>query len=294
MDEAVQVTVEDAVRVADLEVGPVVLDHRVRVQDVGADLRAEVDVLRLAALLRDLLLAAALLGLDQLRAQHRHRGRAVRGLRALVLALHDDAGRLVGDAHGRVGLVDVLAAGARGAVGVDLQVVVVDLDVARLLDDRRDLDARERRLAPVGGVERAEADEAVHALLGGVEPVGVLALRAEGRRLDAGLLPRARLQQLGLEAAALGPAHHHPQHHLRPVLGVGAARAGVDGHERVAGVVVAGEEPLLLEGGEPLLDGLERLVELLGELRVLLGELDEPVEVGGVGLERRGRSRACG
>ena len=65
-DEAVEVAVEHALGVADLEVRAVVLDHRVRVQDVGADLRAEVDVLRLAALARDLLLALALLELDQL------------------------------------------------------------------------------------------------------------------------------------------------------------------------------------------------------------------------------------
>jgi hypothetical protein len=43
-------------------------------------------------------------------------------LRAVVLALHDDAGRHVGDADRRVGLVDVLAAGARGAEGVGAQV----------------------------------------------------------------------------------------------------------------------------------------------------------------------------
>ena len=59
--------------------------------------------------------------------------------------------------------------------------------------------------------------------------------------------PGARLQQLDLEAAPLGPAHLHPQHHLGPVLGVGAAGAGVDRDERVAGVVAAGEQPLLLE-----------------------------------------------
>ena len=154
-----------------------------------------------------------------------------------------------------------------------------------VLDHRRDLDARERRLAAVGGVERRQAHEPVHALLGGVEAVGVLAVDPEGRRLDAGLLPRARLQQLDLEAAPLGPAHQHPQHHLGPVLGVGAARAGVDGDERVAGVVLAGEQALLLERGEPRLDRGERLLELGGDVRVLLGELDEPLEVLGVGLE---------
>ena len=148
-----------------------------------------------------------------------------------------------------------------------------------LLDHRRDLDARERRLAAVGGVERREPDEPVDALLGAVEAVGVLALDAEGGGLDAGLLPRARLQQLDLEAAPLGPAHLHPQHHLGPVLGVGAARAGVDGHERVAGVVGAGEQALLLERREARLDRAERLLDLGGELRVLLGELDEPLEV---------------
>src|SRR5215217_8641317 len=66
VDEAVEVAVEHAARVPDLVVGPVVLDHRVRVQDVGADLRAEVDVLGLAALARDLLLAPALLRFDEL------------------------------------------------------------------------------------------------------------------------------------------------------------------------------------------------------------------------------------
>ena len=94
----------------------------------------------------------------------------------------------------------------------------------------------------------------MHAVLGAEQAVGVLALGAEGRRLDAGLLPRADLEQLDREAAALGPAHHHPQHHLGPVLGVGAAGAGVDRDERVAGVVRAGEEPLLLERREAPLD----------------------------------------
>jgi hypothetical protein len=54
-------------------------------------------------------------------------------LAAPVLALGHDAGGKVGDAHGRVGLVDVLAARAAGAVGVDAQVRRVDLDRLRLV-----------------------------------------------------------------------------------------------------------------------------------------------------------------
>ena len=113
--------------------------------------------------------------------------------------------------------------------------------------DGRHLDARERRLAAVGGVERRQPHEPVHALLGAVEPVRVLALDLERRGLDAGLLPRAHLEQLDAEAALLGPLHLHAQHHLGPVLRVGPAGAGVHRDERVAVVVAPGEQALLLE-----------------------------------------------
>ena len=148
-----------------------------------------------------------------------------------------------------------------------------------LLHHRRDLDPGERRLAAVRGVERRQAHEPVHALLGRVEPVGVLARGPEGGRLDPRLLPRARLEQLDREAAALGPAHQHAQDHLRPVLRVGPAGAGVDRDQRVAVVIGAGEQPLLLERLEPLLDRGDRGLELGSHLVVLLGELGEPSEV---------------
>ena len=70
--EVVEVAVEHALDVAHLDAGAQVLDLRVGVQDVGADLRAEVHVLRLAALAGDLLAALALLLLGELRAQHGH------------------------------------------------------------------------------------------------------------------------------------------------------------------------------------------------------------------------------
>src|SRR5690606_8123588 len=45
-----------------------------------------------------------------------------------VLAFGGDAGRQVGDPHGRVGLVDVLAAGTARAVGVDAQLGWIELN----------------------------------------------------------------------------------------------------------------------------------------------------------------------
>ena len=88
------------------------------------------------------------------------------------------------------------------------------------------------------------------AALGLEDPVRVLAADGEGGALEARLLARARLEQLDLEAALGGPALVHPQHHLRPVLRVGAARAGLERDDRVAGVVLAVEERRLLEQAE--------------------------------------------
>ena len=61
---------------------------------------------------------------------------------------------------------------------------------------------------------------------------------------------------------ALGPAGVHAVEHLGPVLGLGAAGAGVDGQDDVGGVVLPGEqglEPGLLH---LVLQGLEALLQL--------------------------------
>ena len=111
-------------------------------------------------------------------AQDLHRRLAVLVLRALVLALCLDAGRDVSDAHGRVGLVDVLAAGALGTESVDLQLVLRDLaDLGVVLDLGHDLDQREGRVAPLLGVIRADADQPVDAALGAQQAVGAGAHR---------------------------------------------------------------------------------------------------------------------
>src|SRR5262249_19905690 len=154
-----------------------------------------------------------------------HRHRLVLGLRALVLALDDDAGGDVGDPHRRVGLVDVLTAGAGGAVGVDAQVGVVDLDLDAVVDERTDVELGEAGVATGGGAEGTDPHQPVDAALGGEEAAGVLPAGDEGRRLETGLLPRRGLLHLDLEAAALGPAQVHAQQHLGPVLRVGATGA---------------------------------------------------------------------
>ena len=78
----------------------------------------------------------------------------------------------VGQADRRVGLVDVLAAGALRAEGVDPDLVPVELDLDVVVRLGQDLDEGERRLAPVLRIERADPDETVDAALGAQPAVG--------------------------------------------------------------------------------------------------------------------------
>ena len=236
--------------------------------------------------LRLLLLERAL---EEPRLEDLDRHLLVLGLAPLVLALGDDAGRQVGQADGRVGLVDVLAAGALGAEGVDPDLVPVELDLDVVVDLGQHLDQGERRLAPVLRVERADPDEAVDAALGAQPAVGAPAVDRHGHALEPGLLPFLLVEDLGLEAVALGPAQVHPQQHLGPVGRLGAAGAGADRQEGVAVVVLAGEQ----QGG-PLAPeiGLERgrvAIELGLELGV--GGLGEEVDGGQEVVGARSRSR---
>ena len=111
------------------------------------------------------------------------------------------------------------------------------------------------------------------AALGGEEAVGETAAHQEGGRQQSGLLSRCGFLDLELEPPPLGPARVHAQHHLGPVLGVGAARAGVDLGHRVVAVVLTGEQRTQLEHRETAIEvghvsfdlGSQRLVALLLE-----------------------------
>src|SRR5918998_4906547 len=243
VDEGVEVAVEDAVHVSRLLAGAVVLDQLVGVEDVGSDLGSPLYICLLATLRGDLALPLLALELEEASPQDAHRDLAVLVLAALVLALHHDARRQVRDPDRRVGLVDVLTTRSGGPVGVDLQVLLVDLDVYLIVYDRGDGDRGEARVPPRRGVERADPHQAVYPPLRREQPEGVLPRDGEGRALYAGLVAFGVLDDLEPEAPTLGPAPVHPREHLGPVLRVDATCPGVYREDGVALVVLSRQEP---------------------------------------------------
>src|SRR5271168_713669 len=116
---------------------------------------------------------------------------AVLVLRAFALALHDYPARHVGYAHRAVGLVDVLAAGPRGAVGVDAQILVVDLHLDLVVDDGIDPDRGKTGVAAIVRIKWRDPYQAVDPAFCFKPAVGIRAGDPHRRRFEPGLLAAA-------------------------------------------------------------------------------------------------------
>src|SRR6478752_1391257 len=284
LEEPVEVAVEHGLRVALLVAGPQVLDDLVGVQHVVAHLVAPAR-LDVAAQTVEVRLLLGLLQREQLGLEHDHRARLVLQLRLLVLAADHSAGRDVREAYGGVGRVDRLPTGTAGAVDVDADLLVGDVDLVGLLQHRHDLDRRERRLAAALVVERADPHQPVRAGLDRQRAVGVGRVDREGGGLEAGLLGVRRLVDLDRVAVLLGPADVHPHQRLGEVRGIDATGAGPDRDQRLAGVVLTVEEGADLEALDDLLE-LDLGVGERAFVALVAAELDHDLEVLDAAAER--------
>ena len=172
-------------------------------------------------------------------------------------------------------------------IGVDAEILVVDLDVDVLRQLGPDVDRGERGVAARRLIERRDAHQPMDAGFGREQPVGVVAGHGDRRALQPGLFARLIVDDLALEAAALGPAQVHAQQHLGPVLRLGAAGAGMNGEDGVLAIVLAAEHLLDLAGLHFLIERLERLRELGVDRLAGLRPFDQHGQVVALLLERQ-------
>ena len=263
--------------------GAVVL-HAAVVEHVAADLRPPFDLLFLSFQLVLQFAAFVQLDLVELRTQDAHRIFLVHDLRARFGVLDHNPRGQVAQAYAGFDLVDVLAALAAAAVCVPFDVGGVDRDLDRVVHRRRYEHRSEGGLALVVCVERGGAHEAVHAALAFEVAVGELADEFESRRLDSDLLAVLHVDHLDLVTVRFAPAHVHAHQHRSPVEAFGAARAGVDFHDRAEPVLFAAQHVAHFERLDHLQYPAVLRVELLGGRYPLADEFGQQVQL----FHRRG------
>ena len=151
-------------------------------------------------------------------------------------------GGKMGKPHGGIGLVDMLPAGAAGAVGIDAQIGFVDFDFDIVVHFRIDENRGERSMAPRIGVEGRYAHEPVNTRLGFQIAIGVVAFHQEGHAFNARLFAGLIFENLFPITAPITPAQIHAQEYFGPILCLRATRAGMKVDDRIAPVVRAAEQ----------------------------------------------------
>ena len=219
--------------------GSVILHHGVGLEYVGTDLVAPADFLHLSTNAGKLLRVFLLLEHIQLRLQHLHGLILVLELGSLVLALHHDSGRKVGNTDGGGRLVDVLSACAAASVGIDPQILIVDLHVQILFDVRHDIQRHKGSLPFSLGVEGRDSHQTVHALFRLEIAVGVFPVHLKGDGFDARLIAVQIIQDLYAEALFLGPSGIHAVEHAAPVAALRSARTGVQFQNRIVFIILS-------------------------------------------------------
>ena len=269
-DQLVEIALDEPVELRQREPDAVV-GHAVLREVVGADLLRALARRHHAAAGRGLgrVLSFAL-EIHQAASEDLERLRLVLQLRALVLALDEEAAGLVDDLDGAVGGVDALAARPAARGDADLEVLVVDLDVD-LVGLGEDGHRRRRR---VDAALRLRGGHALHAVDAPFEAklrVDVAAGDERDALLEAAGGALALREDLDLPALSLGVARVHAKEVGREERGLFAALRAPELEDGVLSLVRVGRE-------EEQLDRLFEALAIAVELREL--RLREIAELG--------------
>ena len=112
------------------------------------------------------------------------------------------------------------------------------------------------------GIKRAEPHQAVHAMLAAQLAIGIRAVEAVCRTLDARFFARRALEELHLKAMLLSKAQVHPLEHRCPILGISATGPGTDLDNSRLVVVLATVEEVAVARLVVVLEGSKLLLEL--------------------------------
>ena len=132
----------------------------------------------------------------------------------------------------------MLTSGSGAAIGVNPNVLFVDVDfdVFGKLGDN--VDAGKACLALAVGVIGADADQPVDSALDLEVTIGILALDEQGCLFYAGFGIGLNVEHFYCPALGFGVAHIHAHEHVGPVLCIQAACPGVDFQNRVVYIVL--------------------------------------------------------
>lgn len=251
------VAIEHGVKIAHGEAGAGVLDALVGMLEVAPDLAAKADA-GLGLILGGFgLLAFHFFEPSQLSAKHLPSEGSVLMLASLLLALNGNPGWEVCEANRAVGFINVLSTCSAGPVRIGPHVCFIDFDFFRVFDFGRDIDRGKTSLSFPFRVEGADPDKPVHSRLAFEVAISHRPANGEGGRVNPSLEIVLAIEKFCGIVVGLCPVEIHAEHHLSPVVGVGAAVSGVDRHDRACRIMRTIQKGFQFQHVESLLEPLD-------------------------------------
>jgi len=132
------------------------------------------------------------------------------------------------------------------------------------------------------GVEGGDAHQAVDAGFGFEMSIGVGSLDFDRDAFNAGFVAVLKIKDVRFITLALDPAQIHAHQHLRPVLRLGAAGAGVDGEDGALVVAGPAEHLAEFEVGDAFFQRIALGFQILEHafIRLALGEFIQVAKIG--------------
>src|SRR5882724_295530 len=247
LDKHVDVAIHDILYIAGFCASTMVLHHLVRLENVRPNLTTPCDIPLLAILPIDLGAFFVLFNFVKFCLQHLERELAITPLAALSLASDDESTRLVHNPHSGFDLINVLAAFASTAKGVDLQIGRTDLDRSGIGDLRDNIDTREGSVTPLVCIKRRNPHEPMDPSLGLKMSISVLTAHEQCDRFYANFFALLNVHCLWFETTSFDPALVHAQQHVGPIARLGAASTRMNGEECIRAIILAGKKLTQLE-----------------------------------------------
>ena len=131
----------------------------------------------------------------------------------------------------------MLSTGTAASVGIDTDVVIVDLYIQVFLDIRHNIAGYEGSLAFACCIERRNTDKTVYTFLGFEIAVSILSVDLEGNGFDTGFIAVEVIKHFHTESLAVYPAAVHTIKHSTPVTGFCSTCSGIELDDRIFAVI---------------------------------------------------------
>ncbi len=131
----------------------------------------------------------------------------------------------MGQAHGGIGLVNMLTTSTRGAVGIGTNIRGININLNIVVDLWGHIHRRKRRMATIAGIEWRLAHQPMHTNLRAQPAKGILTTDLNRGTFNTRHITGRAFHQLSLKPFVVCPTQIHAQQHLSPVLRLSAARA---------------------------------------------------------------------